>query len=272
MAIPTDGPGTHGRDTRDPGTPALRAAPRSLAGPRDPQASGRAGGLRVWGLRAGGLRAGGLRAGGLRAGGLRVSGGGTAGNELLTTLVGALLIAPLAVIALTLVRMHQLIWVHLFVGLALIGPVAVKLASTGYRFVRYYTHDPEYRRKGPPPIALRLLGPALVATTVAVLASGIVLMLDGPARRGSWLLIHKVSFIVWGVLIAIHVLAHLPALAQLRRGSAARAAAARPAARPGGGPGRALAIGAGLVGGLLLATLLIPDFAAWTSGLAFKHH
>lgn len=194
-------------------------------------------------------------------------GGGTEGNELLTTAVGALLIVLLAVIGLTLIRMHQLVWVHLFVGLTLIGPVAVKLASTGYRFVRYYTHDPEYRRKGPPPTVLRVLGPALVATTVAVLASGIVLMFDGPARRGSWLLIHKVSFIVWGVLIAVHVLAHLPAMSQRVR----RPATGRPRTRTSGGLGRALTLAGGLVGGLILAALLIPDFAAWTSGFAFHH-
>src|SRR6266700_2655738 len=40
---------------------------------------------------------------------------------------------------------------HMFVGLLLIPPVALKLASTGYRFVRYYTASPAYRRKAPPP-------------------------------------------------------------------------------------------------------------------------
>ena len=39
----------------------------------------------------------------------------------------------------------------MFLGVLLIGPVALKLASTGYRFVRYYTSEPRYRRKGPPP-------------------------------------------------------------------------------------------------------------------------
>jgi hypothetical protein len=198
------------------------------------------------------------------AGAPSLTGGGTEGNERLTTFVGALLIAFLAVIGLTLLRMHQLIWLHLFTGLALIGPVAVKLASTGYRFVRYYTHDPEYRRKGPPEIVLRLLGPGLVATTIFVLASGVILMLDGPARRGNWLLVHKVSFIVWGVLIVVHVGAHL--------GGMRRTLAARRIRRPSGGAGRGLALAGGLAGGLLLAVLLIPDFSAWTTGVAFLHH
>ena len=47
-------------------------------------------------------------------------------------------------------RIGQLLWLHLFVGLLLIGPVVLKLASTGYRFARYYTNDAVYRRKGPP--------------------------------------------------------------------------------------------------------------------------
>ena len=213
------------------------------------------------------------RVGGLLAGdrplarGGRLTGGGTDGNQQLTTVVGALPIGLLAVIGLTLLRMHQLVWVHLFVGLALIGPVVVKLGSTGYRFVRYYARDPAYRRKGPPELILRLLGPGLVLATVAVLASGIVLMLDGPASPGSWLEIHKVSFIVWGVLIAVHVLGHLPAMAAALRDSDRRSSGRRTP----GGLGRGLALAGGLVGGLLLATLLIPDFAAWTGGRAFQH-
>jgi hypothetical protein len=190
-----------------------------------------------------------------------LTGGGTDGNAQLTAAVGTGLIVLLALLGVTLLRMHQLIWVHLFVGLALIGPVAVKVASTGYRFVRYYTRDPAYARKGPPQIVLRVLGPALIVTTAAVLASGIVLMLDGPARRGNWLLIHKVSFIVWGVLIAVHIIGHLREMPRALRGARMRA----------GGAGRMLALAGGLVAGLLLAVLLIPDFSAWTSVTAFRH-
>lgn len=50
----------------------------------------------------------------------------------------------------------------------LIGPVALKLASTGYRFARYYTHSPPCRQRGAPALIpdfsiwtahLSLLGP-----------------------------------------------------------------------------------------------------------------
>ena len=43
----------------------------------------------------------------------------------------------LAVIGVTIPELRQLISVHLFVGLLLLGPVALKMVSTGYRFVRY---------------------------------------------------------------------------------------------------------------------------------------
>src|SRR5205814_2774471 len=86
-----------------------------------------------------------------------LTGGGTDGNEQLTSMVAVVLLVLLAVIGVTIVRIVQLISVHLFVGLLLLGPVAVRLASTGYRFVRYYTWRPEYRTKGPPALIMRLI-------------------------------------------------------------------------------------------------------------------
>jgi len=73
--------------------------------------------------------------------------GGTEGNERLTVLTGLLLIVLLAVLGVTIIRIGQLLWLHLFLGLVLLGPVALKLGSTGYRFARYYTSDPAYREK-----------------------------------------------------------------------------------------------------------------------------
>jgi len=64
--------------------------------------------------------------------------GGVDGNGWLTTATGIVLIVLLAVLGVTIVRIGQLIWLHLFLGLLLVGPVALKLASTGYRFARYY--------------------------------------------------------------------------------------------------------------------------------------
>jgi hypothetical protein len=77
-------------------------------------------------------------------------GGGTDGNEELTSRVGGALIVLLAVLGVTILQIRQLIWLHLFLGLLLLGPVTLKLASTGYRFVRYYTRAAPYLRKGLP--------------------------------------------------------------------------------------------------------------------------
>ena len=133
----------------------------------------------------------------------------------LTAITGVILIVLLAVIGLTILRIRQLISVHLFVGLLLIGPVALKMASTGYRFMRYYSGNRVYREKGPPETWLRLLAPGVVLSTVIVFVTGVLLMFAGPAHRNPLLELHKVGFIVWVVLTALHVLGHLPTVARL---------------------------------------------------------
>lgn len=196
-------------------------------------------------------------------------GGGPAGNQQLTAITGVVLLVLVAVIVVTILRIRQLIWVHLFVGLLLLGPVALKLGSTGYRFVRYYTHAIAYRRKGPPELVLRVIAPAVVLSTLAVFASGIVLLFEGPAHRGSWVEVHKVSFIVWAVFTAVHVLGHLPEMpASLRSGGAGEALGGA----PHGAAGRWIVLTGALVAGLVLALVLLPQFASWTAHGAFPHH
>ncbi|MGO9961224.1 MAG: hypothetical protein ACLP50_35490 [Solirubrobacteraceae bacterium] len=200
----------------------------------------------------------------------RITGGGTAGNEQLTTITGTVLLVLLAVIAITILRIGQLISMHMFVGLLLIGPVTLKLASTGYRFARYYTRDAAYHRKGPPELLLRLIAPIVMLSTVAVFASGVALLFAGPAGRGQLLLIHKASFILWIVFTSLHVLGHLPHVpASLR--SVRRANPDLPGVGPGAA-GRWIAIGGALVGGLVLAIALLPDFAVWTAHAALWQH
>ena len=200
----------------------------------------------------------------------KITGGGSAGNEQLTAITGAILFVLLAALGLTIVRIGQLLWLHFFLGLLLLGPVALKMASTGYRFVRYYTGDPVYRRKGPPELQLRLIGPIVVLTTVVVFVSGVILLFLGPADRGQLVLIHKVSFIVWGVFTALHVLGHLPHVPTSLR--AVRRARPDLPGSQSGAFGRWLAIASALVGGLVLAVVLIPDFSIWTAPTALFHH
>jgi hypothetical protein len=96
---------------------------------------------------------------------LGLTGGGPKGNEQLTASVSVVLLVALAVLGVTILRIGQLISVHLFVGMLLLGPVALKMASTGYRFTRYYTRSMTYRAKGPPEALLRAIAPVVVAST-----------------------------------------------------------------------------------------------------------
>jgi hypothetical protein len=197
-------------------------------------------------------------------------GGGTDGNEQLTAMAGLLLIVLLAVLGVTILRKSQLIWVHLFVGLLLIGPVALKMGSTGYRFARYYTRNAAYRLKGPPPLALRLIAPIVLLTTLVVFASGAVLLFNGPNDRGPWVSIHKVSFILWLGVTALHVLGHLPGMPISLR--AARTERDQLGGLPRGEAGRWIVMAGAIAGGLVLAILLIPHFGSWTAPGAFPHH
>lgn len=200
----------------------------------------------------------------------RLTGGGTAGNERLTAVNGVILIALLAVIGLTLLRLRSLLSVHLFVGMLLIPPILLKLASTGYRFIRYYTHDSAYRSKGPPPAVLRMMAPMMVLTTVVVLASGVALLFVGPSSRDTLLPIHKVSFILWSAFFALHVLGHLVELPPALR--ADYSSSARLSGDVTGRSGRTLALSGALVAGVVLAILVIPEFGPWLHNADLFHH
>jgi hypothetical protein len=134
--------------------------------------------------------------------------GGTEGNARLTATTGVVLLALLAVEGVTILAIRQLLSLHVFIGLLLIPPVALKLGVTGYRFVRYYTRDLEYVRKGPPMLLMRMLvAPGLVVATFGVFATGVALLIIGPGG-GMVLGLHKASFVVWGVAFALHVLVY----------------------------------------------------------------
>jgi hypothetical protein len=107
------------------------------------------------------------------------------GNERLTAAVGLLLIAPVLVeIASVLLGVHTFMSWHVFVGLALIPVVVLKLATTGWRFVRYYTSSRAYVAHGPPQLAMRLLAPLFVVATVVLFGSGVAMgLFHGPHFR-----------------------------------------------------------------------------------------
>ncbi len=189
--------------------------------------------------------------------------GGVEGNSRLTAAAAAVLIVLLAIEGATIPFLRPLLSVHVFVGMLLLGPVALKLATTGYRFLRFYTHRREYVEKGPPPPIMRLLvAPVLVASTLTLFGTGVALVAFGPPG-GAMIGLHKASFFVWFGAMSIHVLAHA------RR--AARDAIAdwtRP--RLGGASLRAGLLVGALALGAVVAVLTLPLVGPWAHWAAIS--
>jgi hypothetical protein len=183
---------------------------------------------------------------------------GAEGNEILTSATAVVLVGLLAAEGYTIVNMRGLVSAHMFIGMVLIPPVLLKLASTGYRFVRYYRGARAYRDKGPPLLPLRLTAPVLVAGTVVVFSTGVLLLAAGHRSRAV-LELHKLSFSVWGVLFGMHFLAYVPRVVRSLR---ADWRAARREAVPGAGL-RGMLVAASVGGGAALGLSLLPAIDAW---------
>jgi hypothetical protein len=182
---------------------------------------------------------------------------GVAGNERLTALTGVVLLAGFAIEGVTILRIGRLLTLHFFLGLLLIGPVVLKIGSTVYRIARYYTGAPPYVRRGPPAPLLRLLGPFVIATSLAVLGTGVTLAVAGP-DNGPWLFLHKASFILWLGVMTLHVIAHIWRLPRILLPSSGH-----PSSRVTGGAGRWLLVAASLAGGLVIALLAVHLAGPW---------
>ena len=100
----------------------------------------------------------------------------------------------------------------------LVPSVLLKTGSTLWRFARYYLGDPAFRRKGPPSAVLRFLGPFVILLTLAVLATGVLLLVASPALRPGLLFLYKASFLLWLAAMTVHVLGHLADTARLAPG------------------------------------------------------
>lgn len=181
-------------------------------------------------------------------------GGGPEGNERLTAITGTILLVLFAAEGVTILRVGRLLYWHYFFGLLLIGPICLKICSTLYRFAHYYTGDNEYVRKGPPHPLLRVLGPLVMLSTIAVMGTGIALGLLKQSENlfgFSLLFLHKASFIVWAGAMTIHVLAYLWRLPRLVGADLKPTRGGRAAVAVGGRGLRwslaALALGAGLI-------------------------
>jgi len=188
---------------------------------------------------------------------------GAAGNEKLTAMTGLVLLIGFAVEGFTILGVRRMIFLHFFVGMLLIGPVLLKIGSTMYRFIRYYAGSAPYVRKGPPSPVLRLLGPFVILTSVAVIGTGVMLAVAGPVNS-RWLFLHKASFILWFGVMTIHVLNYAPRLPRMLAARTGRPASGR--SELFSGSGRWLALAVSLVVGIGIAALTAHLSAKWGAG------
>ena len=191
------------------------------------------------------------------------------GNERLTALSGAVLLVLMVVELVTVANLRVGVSLHVVLGVLLAGPLAVKLGSTGYRFLRYYSRSPAYVRKGPPRLPLRLLAPLLVATTLVVIGSGIGLVVTGPLHQGPLLLVHGMSTLVFLPLFAIHTLAYLRRVPRLVADDWSTASDRN--WQQARGLRLCVTLGALLIGALA-ALLVLPVAAPWVSWVTTTDH
>ncbi len=183
--------------------------------------------------------------------------GGADGNERLTAATALVLLVLLAIEGVTILFLRPLLSVHIFVGILLIPPVALKLGTVGYRFARYYSGSRPYRVKGPPHLLMRVLvAPVLVFSTIGLFATGVALIVAGPSR-GIVLGLHKASFAVWFIAMSVHVLAYVLRLPGLVRADWTRSG------REDGGYLRSALLAGSLVLGLTLALFTLQYAGPW---------
>ena len=155
-----------------------------------------------------------------------------AGNARLTAANAALLLALLAAEGVTVLRVHQLLSPHVFIGVVLI-----------------------------PPVLLRLLGPVVAVLTLVLLFSGVGLLLVSRSWLPLLLKVHKASFVLWFAAMTIHVLGHLGEVFRV----APRDWLRRTRREVTGAGTRQWLIAASLVVGVMLGLLLLPQVGHWLS-------
>lgn len=182
-----------------------------------------------------------------------------ADNARLTAITGTVLLILVGAEVITTLLMGSLFGLHFFLGMLLIGPVCLKIGSTVWRFARYYLGSEPYVRRGPPATLQRVLGPVLIATSVGVLGTGVLLAFSGPG--GQWEKLHQLFFYLWLIIVIIHVVHYLPKLPQLLASHPAeRARQAATASRA-----RWLLLAGSVAVGLVLAVLTYHLRARWGS-------
>lgn len=180
-------------------------------------------------------------------------GGGAEGNARLTGLTAVLLLVALTTQAATAVLLGatSILTFHVALGLFITPLTILKLASTGWRARQYYRGVRPYQEAGKPALRHRVLGPALAALTLLLLASGVLAFL-GPAQlHATAKTLHAASFYLWLLAVTAHVVPHFVKALRLAGAEVGRRAGARVPGRAMRRAGVLCALGTGL--GLTLA-------------------
>lgn len=204
--------------------------------------------------------------------------GGPAGNARLTAWLGLVLLAAFLVECFTLLSLDRMLDIHILLGAFLVPLVLLKTVTTGWRIVRYYLGSAAYRQAGPPPLLLRVLGPVVVLTGLAVVGTGIALIPLGDSARTpiadalglsvSALTLHQASFIAWLAATGVHVLARTVPAVQVAAGGKPHGR------RVPGAAGRLATLAITLGIGAVVGVAVLHLAGDWTGGgsRAFHHH
>lgn len=127
-----------------------------------------------------------------------------AGNLILTSHAGLVILFFLILLYFTGLEFTPLRPVHFGLGFALIPILLVKLGSTGWRAVNYYFDRDPYGAAGPPWLLPRIMALPLTACAVAATISGVVLWATG-TDHGTWATIHIYSVISLAAVVVVHL-------------------------------------------------------------------
>lgn len=142
--------------------------------------------------------------------------GGPLANFQLTATLGLILLALIVVQLWTITDLHRLMDWHAVVGTIITVPLLAKTISTGYKMASYYLHRDHYVQEGPPLTLFRILSPLLLLVFWIIIASGLLMLLDGENRHVFGIALHTwhtTGFVLLLVILAAHLAGRLgPAL------------------------------------------------------------
>ena len=110
-----------------------------------------------------------------------------------------------------MLNIGNLLTLHVFLGMLLLGPGQPEDRVHALAFHQVLHRLGGLRAEGPPAPLQRVTEQFVILTTVAVLGTGVMLVLEGPGN-GSWARLHHLSFFLWAVVVVIHLASYVPKL------------------------------------------------------------